>query len=265
MEELKKIDTYAKQWIREAGQRLRDSFTEQLKIETKTSPNDLVTNMDKETELFFRGKITSVFPEHKIVGEEAMGENYVDLDQTVWIIDPIDGTMNFIHQQRNFAISIGIFINGTGMIGLVYDVMHDELYHALKGEGVYLNGRRLPSLKHTAVEESILSLNATWVTENSRIDPSVLAPLVRDVRGTRSYGSAALELAYVAAGRLDAYMTMRLAPWDFAGGAVLIEEAGGEVTTMDGSPLDYINGSSLFVSKPGLHAAIFEKYLPKGS
>ncbi|MFD0049167.1 inositol monophosphatase family protein [Actinomycetes bacterium NPDC127524] len=261
MANLKEIDTYAKTWIKEAGERIKSSFEHKLNISTKSNPNDLVTNMDKETEQFFLEKITETFPGHQILGEEGMCSDVSDLTGIVWVIDPIDGTMNFVHQQRNFAISIGILENGMGKIGLVYDVVHDELYHTIRGEGAFMNDVKLPPLKAVPVNEAILSLNATWVTENKKIDPSILAPLVRDVRGTRSYGSAALEMAFVAAGRLDAYMSMRLAPWDFAGGAILIEEVGGEVTTMTGEKLDYLKGNSLFVSKPGLHQLISEKYL----
>lgn len=255
------IDTYAKEWIKEAGERLKTSFEQKLNIETKTNPNDLVTNMDRETEQFFMSKITEHFPEHRILGEEGMGHEVKDLTGVTWIIDPIDGTMNFIHQQRNFAISIGIFEEGQGKIGLVYDVVHGELYHTVRGKGAYMNEKELPPLKPVPINETILSLNATWVTENRRIDPTILGALVRDVRGTRSYGSAALEMAFVAAGRLDAYISLRLAPWDFAGGAILIEEVGGEVTDLYGNPLDYLNGGPIFVSKPGLHKEIKEKYL----
>ena len=101
--------------------------------------------------------------------------------------------MNFVHQKRHFAISIGIFEDGKGKIGLIYDVMQDELYHAFSGKGAYLNNTPLAPLK-ASIEEAIIAINATWVTENRRIDPSILAPLVKRVRGTRSYGSAALEL-----------------------------------------------------------------------
>lgn len=257
------INTYAKEWIREAGKTLKASFEQELTIQTKTNPNDLVTNMDKEIERFFVERIKTVYPDHRIFGEEGMGDQINDLNGIVWIIDPIDGTMNFIHQQRNFAISIGIYNEGIGLIGLIYDVVHDELYHAVKGQGAYMNEQELQKLRQVAIQESILSVNAFWITENKRIDPEILRPLVRDVRGTRSYGSAALELAYVAAGRIDAYITMRLAPWDFAGGAILIEEAGGKVGDIEGKPLDLVNGGSLFVAKPGLYEEIHVGYLNK--
>ncbi|MCY7962398.1 inositol-1-monophosphatase [Bacillus inaquosorum] len=258
------IDEIAKKWVREAGARIKQSMHESLTIETKSNPNDLVTNIDKETEKFFIDRIQETFPGHRILGEEGQGDKLHSLEGVVWIIDPIDGTMNFVHQQRNFAISIGIFENGEGKIGLIYDVVHDELYHAFSGRGAYMNETKLAPLKETVIEEAILAINATWVTENRRIDSSVLAPLVKRVRGTRSYGSAALELANVAAGRIDAYITMRLAPWDYAAGCVLLNEVGGIYTTIEGEPFTFLANHSVLAGNPSIHKTIFEEYLHAG-
>ncbi|ADP31976.1 inositol-1-monophosphatase [Bacillus atrophaeus] len=258
------IDEIAKKWVREAGSRIKQSMHENLTIETKSNPNDLVTNIDKETEKFFIDRIQETFPGHRILGEEGQGDELHSLDGVVWIIDPIDGTMNFVHQQRHFAISIGIFENGKGKIGLIYDVVHDELYHAFSGKGAYMNETKLVPLQETSIEEAILAINATWVTENRRIDPSVLAPLVKRVRGTRSYGSAALELANVAAGRIDAYITMRLAPWDYAAGCILLNEVGGLYTTIDGESFTFLENHSVLAGNPSIHRTIFEEYLHAG-
>lgn len=259
------IDENAKQWIKEAGDYIKNSFTKKLTIKTKSHANDLVTDIDQGTEQFFIEKIKAAYPEHRILGEEGFGDKITDLDGVVWIIDPIDGTMNFIHQQRNFAISIGIYEDGVGKIGLIYDVIHDELYHGMKGSGVFLNDIRLPELGETKLSESILGINATWVTENRRIDHNLLAPLVKKARGTRSFGSAAMEMAYVAAGRMDAYISLRLAPWDVAGGIVLIEELGGEITDLRGKKLNMLENNSVFVSKPGLHKEVLAGYLQDGN
>ncbi|MDX5475890.1 MAG: inositol monophosphatase family protein [Bacillaceae bacterium] len=257
------IDKDAKQWTREAGERIKESLHKELLIETKTSRDDLVTNMDKETEEFFIKKINEKYPEHQILGEEGFGNTVKELKGTVWIIDPIDGTMNFVHQKRNFAISVAVYEDGVGKIGLIYDVISDELYHAVEGQGAFFNDEPIPSLSKVKVEEAVIGMNATWVTENIRIDPTILAPLVKDVRGTRSYGSAALEFAYVATGRIDAYITLRLSPWDFAAGLIIINELGGKVTTLYGEPLNLLEQNSVFVSKPGLHEEIMENYLYK--
>ncbi|MBS4189069.1 inositol monophosphatase family protein [Bacillus sp. FJAT-49705] len=258
------INHNAREWIKEAGEKIKHSFNKTLVIQTKTNANDLVTNIDKKTEQYFIGKIRALYPDHKILGEEGFGDDLRNLEGIVWIIDPIDGTMNFVHQQRNFAISIGIYEDGIGKIGLIYDVVHDELYHTQKGQGVYLNELLLPPLKEVNVSEAIIGMNATWVTENTRIDPSMLSPLVKHARGTRSYGSAALEMAYIASSRLDAYITLRLAPWDIAAGIIMIEELGGVATTLKGEPLNLLNNNSVFISRPGLHQEILEKYLKNG-
>ncbi|TFE00290.1 inositol monophosphatase family protein [Jeotgalibacillus salarius] len=257
------IDEFAKSSIKEAGQEIIDSFDEVLKIQTKSNVNDLVTNMDKQIEKLFVEKIKDLFPHHRVMGEEGFGDQVTDMEGTVWIIDPIDGTMNFVHQQRNFAISIGVYHEGKGMLGYIYDVVSDDLYHAKKDEGAYLNGEKLSPLKDVPLEEAILSLNATWLVPNKKVNHEVFVPLVHRVRGTRSYGSAAIELAYIAAGRLDGYITMRLAPWDFAGGKVLIEEVGGVVTDLNGSELSMVNHSPVFAGNPSVHREVQKKYLSK--
>lgn len=261
MNDINAIHTCATNWIIEAGERIKQSFQSTLNIETKSNPNDLVTNIDKETERFFISKINETFPTHRVLGEEGIGDPLTDLNGIVWIIDPIDGTLNFVHQQRNFAISIGIYVDGVGKIGLIYDVVHEELYHAVKGKGAFLNDTRLEKLQKVGVSEAIIGLNATWVTENRRIDPSILGPLVRDVRGTRSYGSAAIEMAHVATGRLDAYITLRLSPWDFAAGLIIINEVGGICSTLKGEPIQLLKQNTIFISKPGLHEMILKNYL----
>jgi myo-inositol-1(or 4)-monophosphatase len=255
------INTYAKQWVKEAGDKIRSSFSTTLNISTKSNPNDLVTNMDRDIEKFFIEKIRKFFPQHRVLGEEGFGDKLEHLDGIVWLIDPIDGTLNFIHQQRNFAISVGIYENGKGIIGIIYDVVHDELYCAMKGKGAFMNDNPIPALTVTTVKEAIIGVNATWATENKRFDYRKIVPLVQDARGTRSYGSAALELVYVATGRVDAYISMRLAPWDYAAGVIIVEELGGIASNIVGEKLNLLGNSSVFVAKPGLHQEVLDQYM----
>lgn len=259
-----KIDKLAQKWIFEAGEKIIQSFDRKILIETKSNRNDLVTQVDKEIEQFFIHQISKEFPDHQVLGEEGTGSGVNELKGIVWIIDPIDGTMNFVHQQRNFAISIGIYENGVGKLGYIYDVVHKELYHAIKGNGAFMNGKPLEKLSPVPVEKAIVALNATWIIENNRIDPNILRPLVKDVRGTRSYGSATLEIASVAAGRIDAYISLRLAPWDIAAGLILIDEVGGIASTLRGEPLKILERNSILVSKPGLHEKVMQDYLKNG-
>ncbi|MBW8348681.1 inositol monophosphatase family protein [Bacillus sp. IITD106] len=252
------VDSLVKEWLKEAGRNIIASFETALQIDTKADANDLVTNIDKEIEQFFTNHIRRRFPSHKILGEEGFGDEIKKMDGVIWIIDPIDGTMNFIHQQRNFFISIGIFENGEGKLGYLYDVVHNELYFAKRGEGAYWDDIKLPTLEKVDVNEAVIGLSAALLTSND--SKNKLIPLVKDVRGTRSYGSAALEFAYVATGRLDAYISKMLSPWDFAGGKIIVEEVGGVVTDFKGESLNLLEKSPIIVAKPGLHEKLIKEY-----
>ncbi|PBB05198.1 inositol monophosphatase family protein [Salimicrobium humidisoli] len=259
----KQILQYARSWVLEAGEEIRTNINEPLQIDTKSTPDDLVTHMDQQTEKFFADKIRNQFPDHRIFSEEGMGDDISDLEGVVWIVDPIDGTMNFVHQQRNFAISIGVYEDGTGEIGLIYDVMNDVLYSAVKGEGAYKNGNRLPLLSTTEpLKRSIFSLNTTWLLEENRlVEASGMRELVKSLRSTRSYGSAALEFAFLAEGVLDGYVTMSLMPWDIAAGKVLVEEVGGVVTTGDNRPLSMMDRTSVCAARENIHGETVENYI----
>ena len=258
------VQKHVQEWIKEAGDLIIQSIGDELTIEYKTSTSDLVTNMDEQIERFFIRKIKEAYPHHRILGEEGFGDDITSLDGVIWLIDPIDGTTNFVHQRKHFAVSVAVYEDGTGKIGFIYDVTAGELYHCLRGEGAYLNGRKLPKLKRKQLSNSMMGLNATWITANRRIDPTVLGPLVTATRSTRSYGSAAIEMAYVAAGRLDIYISMRLSPWDFAAGLILIEEVGGVITQLDGEPLDLLKQNSVLVANPFIYEEILNVYiLPK--
>lgn len=255
------IDRYAKSLIKEAGHRIRLSFAREIHIDTKADANDLVTDIDREIEQFFISRIRRDFPDHRILGEEGFGDQVESSEGVIWILDPIDGTMNFVHQKRNFAISLGIYADGAGMLGYIYDVMADDFYHAFRDGGAYRNDERLPQLEPTPLNEAIIGVNASWVCPNRYVDHKRIARLVNECRGTRSYGSAAIELAHVAAGRLDAYMSMRLAPWDIAGGSVIVGEVGAVTTDLRGMENDMITKGTFIAARPGLHETILKDYI----
>ncbi|MCJ7843274.1 inositol monophosphatase family protein [Lederbergia sp. NSJ-179] len=246
-------------WLREARESILASLEQALDIDTKSNANDLVTNVDKETEQFFVRQIKKHYPHHKIVGEEGFGDKVHDLDGIVWIIDPIDGTMNFVHQRRNFFISIGILENGIGKLGYLYDIILDELYFAYEGHGAFLNGQSIAPLEKGRVEEAIIGFNPASIPANEAAQTMI--KLMKDVRGVRSYGSAAMEFAYVATGRLDAYISLGLSPWDFAGGKIILEELGGIVTDLSGNPVKILENSSILAARPGLHEQLLKNYL----
>ncbi|SER97363.1 myo-inositol-1(or 4)-monophosphatase [Gracilibacillus ureilyticus] len=252
----------AKHWVYEAGERIRDHMQQQFQIDTKSNPNDLVTEVDKATEQFFAEKIRSTYPDHKLIGEEGYGDRVESVDGTIWIIDPIDGTMNFVHQKRNFAISIGIYSDGIGEIALIYNVMDDVLYTALKGEGAYRNQDKLPMLsEEVKLETSIIGMNSILACENKRVNEKRVQQLIKDTRGTRSYGSAALEFAYVAEGIMDAYITMKLAPWDFAAGYILVDEVGGMTTQATGEPVNVLTNNTIVTCNKQIYQSIIKEYI----
>ncbi|MBD7907259.1 inositol monophosphatase family protein [Sporosarcina gallistercoris] len=255
------LDRYAKSLIKEAAQHIKHSFFTEIEISAKSSANDLVTNIDHEIEQFFIKRIRRDFPEHRIMGEEGFGDDIQSLDGFIWFLDPIDGTMNFVHQKRNFAISLGIYIDGIGMLGYVYDVMADDLYSAMKDEGAFLNDIRLPSLEDTTIEQAIIGVNASWVAPNRYVETAPMIDLVTKCRGTRSYGSAALELTHVAAGRVDAYMSMRLSPWDVAGGIIIANEVGAISSTLTGVRPGLLQQETFVVANKSIHTQLLEEFI----
>ncbi|MCD8501914.1 MAG: inositol monophosphatase family protein [Bacillaceae bacterium] len=248
----------AKKWTLEAGEHLRESLKLAIDVEFKTSASDLVTEKDREIEQFFAKKINEHFPNHYILGEEGTVENqnYNVRSETVWIIDPIDGTTNFVNQKMNFAISVALYEKGLPVFGIVYDPIKDELFHALKGKGAYVNDEKLVPLKPVALKNSLLSFNAMWAIPNEKVDYKKMWPLIEKSRGVRYIGSAALEIVWIAVGRLDAYIDFRLSPWDIAAGVIILQELGGEVHTLEEQLFDLFVTSSTLFSRPTLSSEI---------
>lgn len=246
----------ALQWIQEAGELLRASLEESLIIETKSNPNDLVTEMDFKIERLLTKKIVEEYPGHRILGEEEAGADITDTDDIIWIIDPIDGTTNFVHQQFNFAVSLAVFENGTGKVGIVYDVMADEWFTALEGRGAYRNDIRLPELAPVEIKEAIVGINARWIKNEKIPYARQMRNIVDESRSTRAYGSAALELCYVACGRLDSYVNLWLAPWDFAGAEVLLREVGADISTIDNQRPSMLEKGPYLAGRPGLQEKV---------
>jgi myo-inositol-1(or 4)-monophosphatase len=259
--DIKKIDAFAKNIIFEAGKHIREAFSYDIEIETKSGANDLVTNIDRETELFFIEKIKAFDPTHRILGEEGMGEKVGSLEGVVWIIDPIDGTMNFVKQHRHFMISVGVYIDGVGVLGYIFDVMREDLFYAIAGVGAWYNDSPMRKLQSLKIEEAVIGINANWVTPNNRINHEKIIELVRTVRGTRSYGSAAMEIAFVVSGKLDAYISMRLAPWDIGGGVVIAKEVGAIATNLKGQQFDFLSTDTFLIANPHIHQKILDDYI----
>lgn len=222
--------------------------------------NDFVTEVDKASEKEIIKIIKKAYPTHAILAEEGgetSGEEYT------WIIDPLDGTRNFIHGFPQFAVSIGVAYKGKIEHGVIYDPVKQELFTASRGKGAQFNERRIRVAKRSSLEGCLLATGFPYRRPANFLDPYIdalksLLPICGDVRRA---GSAALDLAYVACGRLDGYFELGLKPWDLAAGTLLIKEAGGLVTDFHGTE-DYLKSGNVVAGNPKILKLLLQQLSP---
>ncbi|HXV19088.1 MAG TPA: inositol monophosphatase family protein [Candidatus Omnitrophota bacterium] len=207
------------------------------------SKNDFVTEIDKRSEKAIIQTIKKYFPDHAIQAEES---GITDGEKTLWIIDPLDGTSNYIHQFPLFSISIGVMQKGRMAAGLIYDPLHKELFTAERGRGAYLNGRRIRATRVPRLADALMATGIPF-RARERFDEYLKSfeKISLGSVGMRRGGSAALDLAYVACGRFDGFWEIDLSPWDIAAGSLIVEEAGGKVTDMWGGTDHFKSGDTL--------------------
>lgn len=239
----------------EAGRILRWHFQRGLEIRYK-GEIDLVTEADVAAERAVLSRIRDAFPDHRVLAEES-GEAAQD-SPWLWVVDPLDGTTNFAHGFPVFAVSIALLHEGQRVLGVVYDVMRDELFTARRGGGAFVNGRPIRVSRTPRLEEALLVTGFPYDRQASPFDNTrEFVALLKRCHGVLRVGSAALDLAAVAAGRLDGYWEFRLSPWDLAAGALLVEEAGGRVTTPQGDPLPPL-GTDVVATNGHIHGELLE-------
>ncbi|MGH9589430.1 MAG: inositol monophosphatase family protein [Terracidiphilus sp.] len=226
---------------REAGARLRDFYAQGVKTEYNGDV-DLVTVADRAVEKLIRARLGEVFPDHGIYGEEGTRERLEA--EFRWYVDPLDGTTNFAHAFPHFAVSLGLEqrpagiapdADGTLVAGVIYDPMRDELFAAERGSGARLNGRDVQVSRARELGEALLATGFPSRKRHASPNIHFYQEFTLRSHGVRRAGSAALDLAYVACGRLDAFWEFNLNPWDTAAGILLVEEAGGSVTDYAGN------------------------------
>lgn len=241
----------ARQAALKAGKILMRSYGKLSKSQISTkAKNDFVTVIDKESERAVLAHIRKHFPDHGIQAEESGLQTG---PETYWVIDPLDGTSNYIHEIPMFSVSIAVCHRDQVVAGVVYDPLHKQMYTARRGKGAYLNGRKLSVTGTTTLSDSLV---ATGIPFRAR---ARFKDYIRSLErislgsiGLRRGGSAALDLVYVAAGRFDGFWELDLSPWDVAAGAILIEEAGGRVTDMWGKP-DYLRNGDVLATNGRIH------------
>lgn len=205
-----------------------------LTVESK-APNDFVTEVDRAAEAAIIEVLRDAYPQHGILAEESGSTGGAEDSEYQWIIDPLDGTTNFLHGFPQYAVSIALARNGILEHAVVFDPTRNELFTASKGSGAFLNDRRIRVTRRTRLAESLIGTGFPF-REFKHLDAylAMFRELTQKTAGIRRPGAAALDLAYVASGRLDGFWEMGLQPWDMAAGVLLIQEAGGLVSDLSG-------------------------------
>jgi myo-inositol-1(or 4)-monophosphatase len=247
---------------REAGKIQLEKIGKLKDIQTKyNQDNNLVTEADKESEQKIFQIIKDAYPDHEILSEES-GSLPADSNYK-WIIDPLDGTVNYAHSIPIFSVSIGIEKNGEVIAGLVYDPSRNDMFTAIKNEGAFLNGQKIKVSKTMTLNNSMLVTGFPYnVKENPFNCIGHFNNFLLVSRAIRRLGSAALDACYIACGRFDGFWEVSLNPWDMAAGSLIVEEAGGRVSNLKGSKLDLYDGP--FLATNGLIHDQMVETLKKG-
>jgi myo-inositol-1(or 4)-monophosphatase len=219
--------------------------------------NDFVTKVDHAAEEAIIDTVRKAYPDHAVLAEES-GESAAGGSEYQWIIDPLDGTTNFIHGFPQYCVSIGIRHRGALAHGVIYDPTKNELFTASKGRGAFLNDRRIRVSKCTRLSEALVGTGFPF-REMERIEryAGQMKAIMRGTAGIRRAGAAALDLAYVACGRLDAFWEMGLSAWDMAAGGLMILEAGGLVGNLQGED-GWLESGEIACATPKIYAALLE-------
>lgn len=240
-------------WLHEAGERIKEAIAaDDFDVEEKSGRADLVTTVDKATQDFLIKKILAFDPEAKILAEEEGRSTIDSMSGRVFIIDPIDGTLNFVLEQENFCIMLGIYEDGVGQLGFLYDVMKGELYWGGKGYGVYRNKEKLTPPANKELSAGLIGVNGYMYAHN-RFHTQELG---EESMGVRMSGCAGLEMIAMLKGNHIGYISS-LAPWDYAPGCVLLEEFGIRYSNEQGEPMSFDGRERFFAGTP----AVFQRYM----
>ncbi len=255
-----KLLTTAIRAARAGGTVLTEHTESGFRIDYKAAIN-LVTDADRRAEESIVQTITGAYPAHRILAEER-GMEGTAVSPFTWIIDPLDGTTNFAHGFPFYSVSIGLEYNGECLLGVVFDPVRDELFTAVRGQGAYMNDKPIHVSDVNDLDKSLLVTGFAYnIRETSNNNLDHFAHLSLLAQGVRRTGSAALDLCYVAAGRLDGYWEIVLSPWDMAGGIVILREAGGTVSAITKEPFS-LYGEELLATNGLIHHQVLNGLRP---
>lgn len=242
---------FAKSLARRSGELLLEHMSQRRSISFKSTDRDLVTDADRASEQWLVEAIRHHYPDHNIVGEEGTGElSMLQAGGYTWVLDPLDGTVNYAHQLPIFCVSVALLQDGVPVLGAIYAPRLDEMYCAELGKGATLNDRPIQVSVTDRLQDAVLATGFAYdkhISERNNLEN--FCAFTRQVRGIRRLGAAALDLCFVASGRLDGYWEEKLQPWDVAAGILIVEEAGGQITNYAGQPLRLQDGHVLASNK----------------
>jgi myo-inositol-1(or 4)-monophosphatase len=234
---------------------IRDARGRHKEIDYK-GPVDIVTATDRDVEALITGELQRHFPQHCIVAEEASAQGNAPRPPAgapTWFLDPVDGTVNFAHSVPHFAVSLGFAEGGRMQLGIVHDPMRGETFFARRGGGATLNGKPIRVSRTARLEHALLATGFPYDRrERSEYYLALVGEFMRRARDLRRFGSASLDLCFVACGRFDGYWELGLKPWDIAAASLIVSEAGGAVSDARGNPLDLF-GAQILASNGALH------------
>lgn len=237
--------------------RAEDSY----EVYQKTSKLDIVTEVDREVEQKIISFIQEIAPEDGIVGEEStfIENNIQEIKRNMWYIDPIDGTINFVCQKKNFAISVAYYEKSVGKIAWIYDVYRDNLYGAIKGAGAFINGKLIQKPKDRPIEESLIAIAARTMQYLEENETQVYKERIYHALGFRAYGVSTLQMMRVVTGELGGYISKHLSPWDYAAGIIILDEVGALYGDFNFSslPLEENQTSSFICATPKIYHQLF--------
>ncbi|XEC94011.1 inositol monophosphatase [Paenibacillus tarimensis] len=242
------------QWVMDAGRLIKEKIsTDPIAYQMKTSHSDLVTEVDRKVESWLVEQITTNYPDHSILGEENIN-NRTSSGEYMWIIDPIDGTANMINRNQEFAVSVALCTGNGAVFGIVYDVMSDKLFRAVKGKGAFVNNRRLSPLPaRLKLENELIAITVPW----HRTDEwSEFKSLISKARGIRVYGATTMELCDIALRKLGAYVQYNVKAWDYAASRVILEELGCRFSDLQGREIGWLYHGGVVAAPPEVHEEI---------
>lgn len=254
---LQEIDTTVKAWLQEARTLVYQCMQNDLTVEQKTGRLDLVTNVDKQVEQLLRGKIKTLMPTAKIIGEENDHGQIKSMVGAVWFIDPIDGTMNFIKQRDDFAIMLALYIDNQPILGWIMDVTKNHIYHGGPQLGVWRDDEKLPVPADITLNDGLIELSASRLVANEMH----FEEIAKMSSGVRIIGSAGISFIKVLEGKMIGYAS-KMKPWDFAAAKVLLETNKILVTTIDGKEIDMLLSSTVLSATASAHMQIVQLQQP---